>query len=225
MIPSLMSVEAGEEAYGYGKISSKQTPLRSFCISWLLPFLPQETGEFLCDSPKASPGGGAVGRAGSGLCSARGDGTAPGLGGPGAFGPAVVTRASCRSVSPMETAPGGGVLLPHSAPVLRRRGWSLDAWGGLRFLVLDGVKDPGNVETILRTADAFEARVILLPVVPDLITPRPSAGMGVHFRSALYRCTLAKLTALLKAADLPLYGAALREDTADVRAVNLSAAP
>jgi len=88
--------------------------------------------------------------------------------------------------------------------------------------VLDGVQDPGNVGTILRTADAFRAEVVLLPGCADLYNPKTvRAGMGVHFRSKIYRCTLFELTALLREAGLPLYGAALREDTADVREVDL----
>ena len=88
--------------------------------------------------------------------------------------------------------------------------------------MLDGVQDPGNVGTILRTADAFGARVIVLPGCADLHNPKTlRAGMGVHFRTEIYRCTLEELTALLKEAGLPLYGAALREDTADVREVDL----
>jgi len=91
-----------------------------------------------------------------------------------------------------------------------------------RYLVLDGVQDPGNVGTILRTADAFQTEVILLPGCADLYNPKTvRAGMGVHFRSAIYRCALSELTPLLREAGLPLYGAALRADTADVREVNL----
>ena len=91
-----------------------------------------------------------------------------------------------------------------------------------RFLVLDGVQDPGNVGTILRTADAFSAVAVLLPGCAVLYNPKTlRAGMGIHFRSVIYRCGLEELTALLKEAGLPLYGAALREDTADVREVDL----
>ena len=126
-----------------------------------------------------------------------------------------------RSVSPMET-PQGVVFscrFPDRGPPDRLEP---DAQGRFRFLVLDGVQDPGNVGTILRTADAFGTRVILLPGCADLWNPKTlRAGMGVHFRSVIYRCDLEELTVLLREAGLPLYGAALREDTADVRAVDL----
>ena len=45
--------------------------------------------------------------------------------------------------------------------------------------------------------------------------------MGVHFRSAVYRDTLDHAAALVKAAGLPLYAAALAEDTMDLRQADL----
>jgi len=133
------------------------------------------------------------------------------------FRTARVSESVMRSVSPMET-PQGVVFSCASADHAPPERLSPEG----RYLVLDGVQDPGNVGTILRTADAFRTTVILLPGCADLYNPKTvRAGMGVHFRSAIYRCTLPELTALLREAGLPLYGAALREDTADVREVDL----
>ena len=133
-----------------------------------------------------------------------------------------VSETVMRSVSPMET-PQGVVFSCRSLRYDPPERLEPDAQGRMRYLVLDGVQDPGNVGTVLRTADAFGATAILLPGCADLNSPKTlRAAMGVHFRSVIYRCTLPELTALLKAADLPLYGAALREDTADVRQVDLS---
>ena len=122
-----------------------------------------------------------------------------------------------RSVSPME-APQGALF------VARRPAAGLpDRLDGRRYLALEGVQDPGNVGTILRTADAFEADgLFLLEGCADLYNPKTvRASMGAVFRRPAWHCTLAQLLPLLKAAGLPLYGAALRADTVDVRAVDL----
>lgn len=178
----------------------------------------EETGEFLCDSPKLLREAVQWGAEIRAVLYTEGTELPPGL---EASRLAEVSEAVMRSVSPMET-PQGAVFSCASSDYRPPERLEPDERGRLRFLVLDGVQDPGNVGTILRTADAFGARVILLPGCADLNNPKTlRAGMGVHFRTSIYRCTLEELTALLRAVDLPLYGAALREDTADVRAVDL----
>jgi len=54
-------------------------------------------------------------------------------------------------------------------------------------LVLDGVRDPGNLGAILRTAAAADAdQVIVMPGVTDPWSPKAlRAGMGAHFRIAI----------------------------------------
>lgn len=97
---------------------------------------------------------------------------------------------------------------------------------GERLLVLDGVQDPGNVGTIVRTADAFGADgVVLLPGCADLWSPKVvRATMGACFRLPVINCTEETLVQLLKQDDIPLYATALREDTEDLRAVSLKRA-
>ena len=87
------------------------------------------------------------------------------------------------------------------------------------YLVLDGVQDPGNVGTILRTADAFRADgLFLVNACADLYNPKTvRASMGAVFRCPVWACTLSALRGLLTKSGLPLYGAALRADTVDVR--------
>jgi len=52
------------------------------------------------------------------------------------------------------------------------------------ILVLDGVRDPGNLGTILRSAEAAGAgQVVLAPGTVDLYNPKTVRGaMGAHFR-------------------------------------------
>lgn len=90
---------------------------------------------------------------------------------------------------------------------------------GSRYVVLDGVQDPGNVGTILRTADAFWADgLFLVNGCADLYHPRTlRASMGAVFRCPVWACDAVEAAALLKRSGIPLYGAALRADTLDVR--------
>ncbi len=125
-----------------------------------------------------------------------------------------------KSISPME-APQGALFtakLPdQSFP---------EKLTGRRYLVLEGVQDPGNVGTILRTADAYEADgLILLEGCADLYNHKTvRASMGAVFRCPAWSGTLEELLPLLKAAGIPMLGAALREDTVDVRQADLKRA-
>lgn len=98
-----------------------------------------------------------------------------------------------------------------------------DQLAGNRYLLLDGVQDPGNVGTIWRTADAFGADgVILCGGCADPWNPKTvRATMGAVFRLPVYECALGEAADRLAAAGLPLYAAALREDTMDVREIGL----
>ena len=122
-----------------------------------------------------------------------------------------------RSISPMEAPQGALFLARIPAPEPPEK------LEGSRYLALEGVQDPGNVGTILRTADAFEADgLILLPGCAALYNHKTvRASMGAVFRRPAWSCTLETLRTLAAAADLPLCGAALREDTVDVREVSL----
>ncbi len=93
-----------------------------------------------------------------------------------------------------------------------------------RYLVLDGIQDPGNLGTIWRTADAFAADgLILCNNCVDPWSPKTvRATMGAIFRLPVYEATLEETARKLDEAGIPLYATALREDTVDVREVPLS---
>ena len=94
---------------------------------------------------------------------------------------------------------------------------------GRRYLVLDGVQDPGNVGTIWRTADAFGADgLVLCNGCADPWGPKTvRATMGAAFRLPVYEGALEEAADRLAQAGVPLYAAALREDTTDVRVADL----
>lgn len=90
---------------------------------------------------------------------------------------------------------------------------------GRRYVLLDGVQDPGNVGTILRTLDAFDADGLLLTggCADPYGWKAVRSSMGAVFRRPIYSGTPEELAALLHRSGLSLYGAALREDTVDAR--------
>ncbi|MCI8594181.1 MAG: RNA methyltransferase [Oscillospiraceae bacterium] len=121
-------------------------------------------------------------------------------------------------ISPMETPQGA--LFVAKLPDLKPPA----ALTGRCYLVLDTLQDPGNLGTIWRTADAFGADgLLLVNACADPYGPKTvRATMGAAFRLPVWETDLQELTALLDAVGLPLYATALREDTIDVRACDLS---
>lgn len=125
-----------------------------------------------------------------------------------------------RAVSSVETPQG--LLAVCRTPGLTPP----DRLTGSRYLVLDGVQDPGNLGTIWRTADAFGADgLLLVNGCADPWSPKTvRATMGACFRLPAWEADLETVRALLDGADIPLYATALRADTVDVREVDLKRA-
>jgi TrmH family RNA methyltransferase len=73
------------------------------------------------------------------------------------------------------------------------------------ILALDGVRDPGNLGTILRTASAFGAQgVILLPGSADPFSSKVlRAAMGAHFRLPVFNRTVEEFETLCKGKTIP----------------------
>jgi len=92
-----------------------------------------------------------------------------------------------------------------------------------RAIVLEGVQDPGNVGTVIRTANAFGIdAVILTGDCADLYNPKTvRSTMGAIFRQRVITCTLPELTELLDENSLPLYGAALSDKALSILDVDV----
>lgn len=90
-------------------------------------------------------------------------------------------------------------------------------------IILEGVQDPGNVGTVIRTANAFGVdAVILTGACADLYHPKTvRATMGAIFRQKVLEVETSLLKPFLQDQGLPLYGAALEEQAMDVRRVPL----
>lgn len=92
-----------------------------------------------------------------------------------------------------------------------------------RAIILEDVQDPGNVGTVIRTANAFGMdAVILTGSCADLYHPKTvRASMGAIFRQLVLEIGKNSLFDFLKDQDLPLYAACLDEHAVDLRRVSL----
>ena len=114
------------------------------------------------------------------------------------------------SISPM-AAPQGAVFLcrlPEKKPFVPEKG----------MLLLDGIQDPGNVGTILRTADAWNVPVALLEGCADPFSHKVvRASMGAVFRRDITVTTWEEARDACHQAGISLAVTALRETARDIR--------
>ena len=117
-----------------------------------------------------------------------------------------------RSASEVETP--GRVLFSCAQPR-----WGADTLAEQKpVLLLDGVQDPGNLGTILRSADAFAlGGVVLCEGCADPFSPKVvRATMGAIFRLPCPRLPLLEAVSLLRQNGLRIYAAALRADAVPI---------
>ena len=119
------------------------------------------------------------------------------------------------SISPM-AAPQGAVFLcrlPQRQPLV----------ASAPLLLLDGIQDPGNLGTILRTADAMNVPVALLEGCADPYSHKVvRSSMGAVFRTPVVQTTWAEASEALKKADIPVAVTALSSRAEDIRVADLS---
>lgn len=86
------------------------------------------------------------------------------------------------------------------------------------MLLLDGIQDPGNLGTILRTADAMNVQVALLEGCADPYSHKVvRASMGAVLRRDVVQTTWEAASAALKAAGIPVAVTALSDRADDIR--------
>lgn len=91
-------------------------------------------------------------------------------------------------------------------------------------LILDGIQDPGNLGTILRTADAFELPVVLAEGCADPYGEKVvRATMGAVFRCPPVQASNQEILAQCRKQGIPLCVTALSERAEDLRGMDLSA--
>ena len=92
-------------------------------------------------------------------------------------------------------------------------------------LILDGIQDPGNVGTILRTADAMDVPVFLTEGCCDPYNPKTvRATMGAIFRTPPGVITREELIRQCRERQIPLLATALSPTAQDLRKVDLKGA-
>ncbi|MBQ9948860.1 MAG: RNA methyltransferase [Oscillospiraceae bacterium] len=84
---------------------------------------------------------------------------------------------------------------------------------GKRIVILDGVQDPGNVGTIIRTAEALGIDCALLSAdCADVYSPKTlRASMGSVFRFPCMTCDIKEKIDMLKGQGYVVYGSMLDE--------------
>lgn len=126
-----------------------------------------------------------------------------------------VTEDVMEAISPMGT-PQGALFLcsyPQEPEFEPRPG----------LLLLDGIQDPGNLGTILRTADALDVDVVLLEGCADPYSHKVvRASMGAVFRRSVVRSTWETVWKKCRDSGIPVAVTALSPRARDIRQAELS---
>ena len=118
------------------------------------------------------------------------------------------------SISPMQSPQGALFLcrLPERTAFVPRPG----------MLLLDGIQDPGNLGTMLRTADALGVSVALLEGCADPYSHKVvRSSMGAVFRTPVVQTTWQEVCSACQAAKLPVAVTALSDRAKDIRSADV----
>ena len=119
-----------------------------------------------------------------------------------------------QSISPMQSPQGALFLcrLPEETAFAAKPG----------MLLLDGIQDPGNLGTILRTADALEIPVALLEGCADPYSHKVvRASMGAVFRTPVVQTTWSAAKDALHTSGISVAVTALSPRAQDIRTAQL----
>ena len=118
------------------------------------------------------------------------------------------------SISPMETPQGAVFLcrLPSKHSLVPKA----------PMLLLDGIQDPGNLGTMLRTADALNVPVVLLEGCADPYSHKVvRSSMGAVFRTPVVQSTWEEIRTVLRESGIPVAVTALSDRAQDIRQADL----
>ena len=126
----------------------------------------------------------------------------------------IVPKDVMESISPMQTPQGALFLcrLPEKKPFVPKAG----------MLLLDGIQDPGNLGTILRTADALQIPVALLEGCADPYSHKVvRSSMGAVFRMEIPQMDWQTVKTACAEAKIPIAVTALSDTAQDLRQASL----
>ena len=118
------------------------------------------------------------------------------------------------SISPMQSPQGALFLckLPAKAEFQPKPG----------MLLLDGIQDPGNLGTILRTADALQIPVALLEGCADPYSHKVvRSSMGAVFRTPVVQTTWETAQKACREQNIPVAVTALSDRAKDIRQADI----
>ncbi len=118
------------------------------------------------------------------------------------------------SISPMQSPQGALFVcsLPQETAFAPQKG----------MLLLDGIQDPGNLGTILRTADALDVPVALLEGCADPYSHKVvRASMGAVFRVPVVKTTWEEVKVACRGEGIPVAVTALSDRAKDIRTANV----
>ena len=119
------------------------------------------------------------------------------------------------SISPMRSPQGALFVckLPEKKTFVPQKG----------MLLLDGIQDPGNLGTMLRTADALNVLVCLLEGCADPYSHKVvRSSMGAVFRTDVVQATWEEVKKSCAEAGVPVAVTALSDRARDIRSADVS---
>lgn len=122
---------------------------------------------------------------------------------------AVISDDVARTIA--ETENSQGVFAVCRKPSPR----SVSEYGGEPLLILDNLQDPGNMGTIMRTAEAFGVSLCLCGCCDEFSPKAVRSAMGAAMRVTVYHDTFENAVSLLKAKNKSV-AAAVLSDNAEI---------
>lgn len=127
----------------------------------------------------------------------------------------IIVPDSLMSFLSEQESPQGALFLcrlPQDKPLCLQRG----------ALILDSIQDPGNLGTILRTADALEVPVVLSEGCADPFCAKTvRASMGAVFRTPPQLAAREAILSAAEQAEIPIAVTALSPEALDLREADL----